>query len=268
MRLKAGPYAGVARRLADTPFSSIAYVEETASTNADAAALLGDERFAGHTIVAEYQSRGAARKGRTWLAPAGTALLFTTILPRTIDAGQLWVVPYWVALGVRNALLRLDVATTLQWPNDLLLGERKLAGILCQSSVSGASARVACGVGINVSRPGTDPQIDPPPAYCSDVAAVHRADLLYAILGEYERTLPMLDQSGRVCHKWHAAAELPGKRYRIQLDGAAEPFEAIAEGLAEGGGLRVLREDGTPETISLADARALRLRSEQARPKA
>ena len=102
--LQAGPYDGVAERLAGTPFASIAYVEETASTNADAAALLADERFAGHTIVAEYQSRGAARKGRTWTAPAGTALLFTTILPRALDVRQLWVVPYWVALAVRNAL--------------------------------------------------------------------------------------------------------------------------------------------------------------------
>ena len=258
MGLQAGPYEGVARRLAGGPFASIAYVEETASTNADAAALLDDARSAGHTIVAEYQSRGAARKGRTWLAPAGTALLFTTILPREIDARGLWVVPYWVALAVRNALLRLGVATTLQWPNDLLLGERKLAGLLCQSSVSGASARVACGAGINVRRPGTDPGIDPPPAYCDDVAPLARTDLLYAILCEYERTLPMLDQSGRVCHKWHEAAELPGKRYRILLDGTTQVFEATAEGLAEGGGLRILRENGTRETISLADARVLR----------
>ncbi|HEX3670269.1 MAG TPA: biotin--[acetyl-CoA-carboxylase] ligase [Candidatus Cybelea sp.] len=255
---KAGPYEGIAERLAGTPFASIAYVEETASTNADAAALLADERFAGHTIVAEYQSRGAARKGRTWTAPAGTALLFTTILPRALDARQLWVVPYWVALAVRNALMRFGVATTLQWPNDLLLCNRKLAGLLCQSSVSGASARVACGVGINVRRPPTSAGIEPAPAYCDEVATIQRAELLYAVLREYERTLPMLDQSGRVCHKWHEAAELPGKRYRILIDGSTEPFDAIAEGLAEGGGLRVLREGGNSETISLADARVLR----------
>ncbi len=256
--LEAGPYEEVAQRLAGGPFASIAYVEETASTNADAAALLSDERFGGHTIVAEYQSRGAARKGRLWIAPAGTALLCTTILPREIDVRRLWVVPYWAALSVRSALMRLAVATTLQWPNDLLLGKRKLAGLLCQSSVSGTSARAACGVGINVRRPGTDLGIDPPPAYCDDVATLRRADLLYAILCEYERTLPMLDQPGRVCHKWHEAAGLPGKPYRILLDGAAKAFDAIAEGLVEGGGLRVLRDDGRRETVSLADARVLR----------
>jgi BirA family biotin operon repressor/biotin-[acetyl-CoA-carboxylase] ligase len=256
--MEAGPYEAVAQELAGTPFASIAYVEETASTNADAARLLDDERFRGHTIIAEYQSRGAARKGRTWLAPAGTALLFTTILPRTIAAAQLWIVPYWVALAVRNALMRFGVATTLQWPNDLLLGERKLAGLLCQSSVTGTSARVASGVGINVRRPGVDPGIDPPPAYCDDAAVLARADLLLAVLCEYKRTLPMLDQPGRVCSKWHEAAQLPGKRYRIALDGETEPFEATAQGLAEGGGLRVTRDDGTCEVVSLADARVIR----------
>ena len=58
---------------------------------------------------------------------------------------------------------------------------------------------------------------------------------------------------------WDDAAELPGKRYRIALDdAAANPFEAVAQGLAGGGGLIVLRDDGTRETVSLADARVLR----------
>ncbi len=51
--LESGPYEAVARELAGTAFASIAYVEETESTNADAAALLGDARFGGNTIVAE-----------------------------------------------------------------------------------------------------------------------------------------------------------------------------------------------------------------------
>jgi len=256
--LRAGPYDQVARDFAGTPFASIAYVEETESTNADAIALLDDERYGGRTIVAEYQRRGAGRRGRTWLAPAGSALLFTTILPRSVDSAKLWTVPYWVALAVRAALLDFGVRTTLQWPNDLLLGDRKIAGILCQSSVVGPAARVACGVGVNVCRPGADAGIDPPPAFCDDVAAVDRAALLRAILAQYTRTLSMLDQPERVTSAWDEAAQLPGRRYRIALDGAAAPFEAIAQGLADGGGLRVVRNDGSVEIVSLADARVVR----------
>jgi BirA family biotin operon repressor/biotin-[acetyl-CoA-carboxylase] ligase len=263
--MKAGPYEAIAGELAGTPFASIAYAEETASTNADAAALLDDEAYAGHTIVAEYQSRGAARKGRTWTAPAGSALLFTTILPRPVATEHLWVIPFWVALAVRAALLEFGVNPGVQWPNDLLLGERKLAGILCQSAVVGLAARVACGVGINVRRPGADSGIDPPPAFCDDVAPVERPALLRAILRTYERVLFMLDQPERVAAMWDESAELPGRPYRIALDGEALPFEAIAQGLAAGGGLRIIRSDGTRETVSLADARVLRgARSERA----
>jgi biotin-[acetyl-CoA-carboxylase] ligase BirA-like protein len=256
--LEAGPYEDVARTLAGTPFARIEYVEETESTNADAAALLDDERAGGRTIVAEYQSRGAGRKGRLWLAPAGSALLFTTILPRSIATDALWVVPYWVALAVHTALLDLGVATTLQWPNDMLLGVEKLAGILCQSSVSGAHARVACGVGINVRRPGVDLGINPLPAFCDDVLAVERGALLLGILRQYQRTLFMLDQPERVIPAWDEAAQLPGKNYRIQRDGEAAPFDAVAQGLLSGGGLSVIRGDGSRETVSLADARVLR----------
>lgn len=258
MELKTGPYQAAAQALAGTPFASIAYVEETVSTNADAADLLDDPRFGGHTIVAEYQRRGAGRRGRVWLAPAGTSLLFTTILPRSIETQKLWAVPYWVALAVRKVLLDFGLRTTLQWPNDILLADRKLAGVLCQSCVVGASARVACGMGINVSRPGVDSGIDPPPAFCSDVIPVGRAALLESILREYDRTLFTLDRPERVTAAWDAAAELPGRPYRIALDGAAQPFEAIAQGVVNGGGLRVLRDDGRSEVISLADARVLR----------
>jgi BirA family transcriptional regulator, biotin operon repressor / biotin---[acetyl-CoA-carboxylase] ligase len=256
--ISAGPYESVVRDLAATAFASIRYVEETVSTNADAADLLGDERFAGHTIVAEYQRRGAGRKGRLWLAPAGTALLCTTILPRAVATEHLWIVPYWVALALRCALLDLGIATMLQWPNDVLLGERKLAGILCQSCVIGPSAHAACGVGINVRRPGADSGIDPPPAYCDDVAVVERAALLRSLLVQYDRRLFMLDDPDRVRAEWDEAADLPGRPYRIALDGERESFDAVAEGLARGGGLSVRRDDGRMEIVSLADARVLR----------
>lgn len=259
MTLEAGPYASVSRELAGTRFAAIRYVEKTDSTNADAAALLGEERFGGLTIVAEHQRRGAGRKGRAWVAAPQAALLFTTILPRTIEAEKLWLVPFWAALAVRSALSEFGIATVLQWPNDVLLRDRKIAGILCQSSVGGATARVACGVGINVRRePGADAGIDPPPAFCDDVAVVDRAALLREILKSYEMSLAMLADPERVARAWDAAAELPGRRYRIQPDDESQPFESTAEGLEPGGGLCVVGDNGTRQSISLADARVIR----------
>jgi BirA family transcriptional regulator, biotin operon repressor / biotin---[acetyl-CoA-carboxylase] ligase len=255
----AGPYVDVEKALAGTPFASIRYVEETESTNADAAEVMADSAAAGRTIVAEYQSRGAGRKGRTWQAAAGSGLLFSTILPHPIATELLWIVPFWTALCVRAALRQCGIATALQWPNDVLLGDRKVAGVLCQSSVTAAQARVACGVGINVRRwREAESAILPPPAFCDDVAAVDRRGLLRAVLVEYDRGLALLGRPERVTAAWEAAAQLPGRPYRIAPDAAGHPFEAIAEGIEPGGGLRVRRDDGSREVVSLADARVLR----------
>jgi BirA family biotin operon repressor/biotin-[acetyl-CoA-carboxylase] ligase len=254
------PYQGVARGLAGSAFGSIEYAEETGSTNADAAALLGDERCGGHTIVAEFQRHGAGRKGRSWEATPGTALLFTTVLPRPIVLENLWIVPFWVALAVRTGLQECGIPTIVQWPNDLLLSERKLAGILCQSRVTAATARVACGVGINVLRTSAAGFADDNVrwAFCSDVAPVERTALLGAILRAFEATLAALDAPERVARDWESAAGIPGRRYRIQHDNQSEPFEAIAQRLEAGGALRVVRDDGRREAVEMADARVLR----------
>jgi BirA family biotin operon repressor/biotin-[acetyl-CoA-carboxylase] ligase len=253
------PYAEAARRLAGTPFSRIDYREATDSTNEDAARLLGNDGAAGLTIVAEYQRRGSGRKGRSWIAPAGTSLLFTTILPRPIVAGHLWSVTFWSALAVREALQRCGIVCELHWPNDLLSNDRKLCGILCRSRVVGERAWVACGVGINVARPRADEEaIEPPPAYCDDTLPVDRRVLLSEILKQYDERLVMLDRPRDVAAAWEREAGLPGRRYRILKDGERQSFVAVALALGANGELVVERDDRQQEAISIADARALR----------
>jgi BirA family biotin operon repressor/biotin-[acetyl-CoA-carboxylase] ligase len=255
-----GPYAGVSRELAGSPFAQIRYLEETASTNSDAAALLGDPSAAGLTIVADYQTRGSGRKGRSWIAERGRSLLITTILPEAIPTQSLWAVPFWVALAVRRALASCNVPADLHWPNDLLVGDDKLAGILCISRTGGDMAWAACGVGINVhrSRQGGDDGIEPSPAYCDDVIPVDRATLLHAVLRDYDATRDALRNPQHIARHWEAEAGLPGRRYRLLKDDDITPFEATALSLATGGSLVVAHDDGTRETIALADARALR----------
>jgi BirA family biotin operon repressor/biotin-[acetyl-CoA-carboxylase] ligase len=256
-KLRRGEYASVARSLANTRFADIQYVERTTSTNADAADVLGDQRFAGRTVVAEHQTLGVGRKGRVWLARPNTSLLFTTILPESIPAARLWTVPFWAALALQDALREEGVLASVLWPNDLLLGVRKVSGILCVSRVSGERAWVGVGIGINVHRHhGAERGIEPPPAFCDDVARVTRPALLRAVLARFDALLPMLDDPQRVAAEWQTRAQLP-KRYRILKDGNALPFDATAIALADGGGL-IVERDGARETISLGDARALR----------
>ncbi len=236
---------------------------ETDSTNDDATPLLGTPEGKGVVLLAEYQRAGRGRRRRAWIAPAGSALLFTTLLPTPISSEALWAVPLWtalcVALGIEEAA---GERVALQWPNDLLLGRKKCCGILCISRVSGAEAWVACDTGINVLRPtgddGSLASIEPPPAFLSDcVPGVQRRCVLDAILKAYEDRLSELQNPEGIARAWERRAELDGTPYRILLDGASEPLDAIARRIGPGGSL-VVETGGAERAISLADASVLR----------
>lgn len=241
-------------------FSQIRRVESTGSTNDDIAKILGEPEARGLTLVAGYQTHGAGRKGRAWIAPPGSALLFTTALPEPIASSDLWIVPFWMGLAVHGALGKLGVQTQLQWPNDVLLNGAKVAGILCVSRISGDRAWVACGVGVNVTRPGGGEALQaviPPPAFLSDVLEIDRAALLDEVLRHADASYESLREPLRVARAWQAAARIPGTRYRLELDGAHETFEGEALALGEAGEL-IVATDGRSRAISQADARVLR----------
>jgi BirA family biotin operon repressor/biotin-[acetyl-CoA-carboxylase] ligase len=245
--------------LAGTRFADVRYARETASTNDDAAALLGDPSAAGATLVAEFQTAGRGRKaGRAWTAAAGSSLLFTTVLPLAVTTGALWSVPFWAALAVADGVEaagggRLD----LRWPNDLDLAGRKAAGILCVSRIRGSEANVGCGVGLNVRRPRNPAAIDPPPAYLSDLAPhVEREAVLAAILGAMDALAEVLDRPDDIARAWEERAALRGRPYRLRLDADGSIVEGPAVRLGPDGGL-VLFAGGRERIVHLADARVV-----------
>ncbi len=241
-------------------FSQIRRVESTGSTNDDVAKMLGENEARGLTLVADYQTHGAGRKGRSWIASPGSALLFTTALPDPIPSRDLWIVPFWIGLAVYEALAGFGIATQLQWPNDVLVNGAKVAGILCVSRVAGDEAWAACGVGINVKRP-EDPDdiagIDPPPAFISDVRELGRDELLHAILSAADTSYAKLRSPTDVARAWESAAGVPGARYRLLLDETPAPFEATALTLGKTGEL-VVDASGSRRSVAMAQARVLR----------
>ncbi len=246
-------------RLRGTPFAQIRHVAQTASTNDDMTALLGEPGTGGLTIVADAQTHGNGRRGRTWEAAPGAALLFTTALPEAIPSAHLWAVTLWTALVVAKALHALKIPAELRWPNDLLLNANKLAGILCVSRVNGDHAWVGCGIGINLLRNASMANaIEPPPAFCDDAHPVNRDELLAGILTTMHADLALLQTPRRIRVEWEQAAHLAGATYRIIRDGEEHPFDAKVLGLTDDGSLHVMRADGAYENVTMADCRILR----------
>jgi BirA family biotin operon repressor/biotin-[acetyl-CoA-carboxylase] ligase len=125
------------------------YVDRTASTNTDLVELARAGAAAGTVVRAGHQTAGRGRLRRTWLAPPGSSLLASILLPAEPVP---FVVAARVALAARDACYDLaGVDAALKWPNDLLVGERKLAGLLAEAD--SGSPTVVVGIGCNVAWP-------------------------------------------------------------------------------------------------------------------
>lgn len=173
-------------------------------------------RSVGSIVVADHQSAGRGRLDRVWEAPAGTALLVSFVLePNPVLS---------LAAGVAAAEA-CGPSVRLKWPNDLLLGDRKLGGIL----VEVAQGKAVCGVGINLTwAPEHGATLKQP-----------RDDVLERLCTAISRwtTAP----ADVVLRRWRELSATLGRRVRIELSGEAK--EGIAEDIGPHGELIV---DGAP----------------------
>jgi BirA family biotin operon repressor/biotin-[acetyl-CoA-carboxylase] ligase len=141
----------------------------------------------GAVVAADEQTEGRGRLGRTWVAPKGTSLLFSIALVPRVPAGRLPELSLVAGDAVAEAIAaETGLATTVKRPNDVLVGGRKVAGVLAEA----VEGRVALGIGVNVSQDETQlPRAAATPAtsLALEGAEVDRAELLAAILERLER---------------------------------------------------------------------------------
>ena len=150
--------------------------------------LLAADDPEGAVAVAEEQSEGRGRLGRSWHAPAGSSVLFSVVLEPAVPPPRLPELPVVAGRAVADAVRAVaNVEPTVKHPNDVLIGGRKVAGVLAESS----DGRVRLGVGVNVNQSEDElPSGLETPATSLRVesgAVVDRAELLAAILVELER---------------------------------------------------------------------------------
>jgi len=240
------------KALAGTRFERVEWVAETGSTNADllAAATDPDIEAGERVLVADHQTAGRGRLGRTWEAPPGTSLLFSTLVRTSLPVGRLHLVTMAVAVAASDACDAVaGVRPRLKWPNDLVVpGEdgstRKLAGILAESVVrDGGVVALVVGTGINVNWPSDLPDELAAIATSLDRHAGHpvdREDLLVAVLRGLDPILGALEGPGGaealLLRYRHLSATI-GQRVRVELGAGA--LEGVALDVADDGHLLV-----------------------------
>jgi len=134
------------------------WLESVDSTNSYLARLPSEERTDGMVVVAERQTGGRGRMGRQWHSPPGCGLYFSVLLRPTASPAELAQLALVVGVAVCSAMTRLypTLRIGIKWPNDILIDQRKVAGILCEMEAEAdAVHQVILGVGVNVNTSAT-----------------------------------------------------------------------------------------------------------------
>ncbi len=175
---------------------AIRLVAETGSTNADLLAVL-DDLTAPTLLIAESQSAGRGRSGRTWLSAPGASLTFSLAWRFKLPVHGLIGLPLAIGVVIAEALAPFGVEARLKWPNDVLMEGRKLAGILIETaaakSAAGEATWAVIGIGLNLALPaGMAAQIAYPVADLAQVQ-IEREALMAALLNGLAEALPQFE---------------------------------------------------------------------------
>lgn len=165
---------------------SVTVAGETGSTNADLLAQAAEGAPEGTVLVANAQRAGRGRMGRSWVSPPGAALMFSVLLrPAGVSPAKRGWIPLLAGVAVASAVHSVTgLDARLKWPNDVLIGEAKLAGILAEQSADA----IVIGIGINVStQRGELPVQSATSLAVAGAVCPDRHELLRAILSETER---------------------------------------------------------------------------------
>lgn len=228
------------------------------STNDVAVSLARGGSPEGTLVIAEEQARGRGRQGRTWFSPPGCGLWFSIILRPAMSAEASSTISLAAAAGVAEALESgYGIRTRIKWPNDVLVGGRKLCGILTEAEFVNDQAKfVVVGIGINVltseeSFPAeiagiaTSLAIEARRAGAATAAGISRAGVLSGVIRAVESNyLDLRDHGfGTIREKLLERSALMGRVIRVRMpDGMVE---GVAADIDLGGALLLRAENGS-----------------------
>lgn len=230
------------------------YHDSLESTNVRAKILAEEGAPEGMLVVADAQTAGRGRRGRSWASPAGKNLYFSLLLRPNFVPDKAPMLTLLMALSVQEAIEEVcGCATEIKWPNDIVLNGKKVTGILTEMNVqSDYIDNVVIGVGVNVKAQEFAPElIDKAASLEAEIKkSISRALLLQKIIKHFEKNyasfLKQLDLSPFM-ERYNACLVNLGRE--VQVLEPAGTYCGIAEGINEKGELLVRMPDGQIKEI-------------------
>lgn len=210
-------------------------------------------------IIADTQHKGKGRLGRAWVSPPGLNIAMSLVVRPAIPPMEAGLLTILAAVSCASALRRVTgLPVAIKWPNDLLLSERKVGGILTETRSSPDSIDLAViGIGINVN----SERLDFPEEFREMVTSLReeagkrlrRSDIVVSVLSEFAHFCGMLGESGRasLLEEWRRMSSTIGRR--VMVVAAKETFTGLAEGIDEDGVLMVRLPGGVVRRVSAGD---------------
>lgn len=232
-------------------FPPIHWFDSIGSTNTHAKQLAHEGAPQGTVVLADTQTGGRGRMGRSFLSPAGSGIYLSMILRPDCVAGELMHLTCAAGVAVCDAVEEVcGVRPGIKWINDLVLGEKKLGGILTELSVNnnGLADYAVVGIGINISH--TPPAVKEMATCLWDAGIkADRASLIAAILTHLIR-LPqtLLPCQEQIMAQYRTDCITLGKEICVIRNGSVRYGKALDVDLQ--GGLLVGYDDGTEEIVS------------------
>lgn len=218
----------------------------------------------GTLVLAEEQTAGRGRRGRTWVSPAGSNLLFSILLRPSLEPGKVFTLTMILALETADTLRRAaGLPVLIKWPNDLYLGGKKLAGILTEFSARDTTVdHVILGMGINLN---WHPPVDEGIRYSATSLQAEtgtrfsRNDLLLEILRGLEVSYGevLRGEIDGYYRRWNDLSLILGRQVTIESE--SEILEGKAVRIDETGALILEEPDGSTRKILCGDV-SLRIR--------
>lgn len=241
--------------------------DSVTSTNALAMELASQGCAEGVVVIAETQTAGKGRLGRSWISPAGKNLYMSIVLRPDISPRDATALTLLSAVACASALRKFSsFPVSIKWPNDLLAGEHKLGGILTEIKADIdriAYAVVGIGINVNLTREEMPDEIKKiaTSLLVETGEPSSRTELAAAVIGEFDRWYGLLLTKGKkiIIDEWLEMSSTIGKRVNVAV--GTQIYEGVAEGIDDEGILIVRTSDGTYHKVSAGDVTMVRTKS-------
>ena len=230
------------------------------STNAEALKQAKQGAEEGLCIVARQQTAGRGRHGRTWVSEKYAGLYFSILLRPKIDPKYLTLLTLMSGVAVYETLADLGIKPDIKWVNDILVNDKKIAGILAETTDTPTGLAVIVGIGINLRSVSFPPEVsnNATSVVSETTEDLCTTDILEGLtkhLQEFYQLL--LDDPNAIVEEWRKRSSyFSGKQVRVAT--ANGTILGVTNGIESDGALRIRQDDGTEVVLHAGDVERLR----------